>query len=49
MRGDLCPYDHGTDPVIVEDVSSFFFTGLKCEKVTSKNNGLMDDVHKMIA
>lgn len=21
MRGDLCPYDHGTDPVIVEDVS----------------------------
>ncbi|KAL3881044.1 hypothetical protein ACJMK2_033244 [Sinanodonta woodiana] len=21
MRGDLCPYDHGTDPVVVEDVS----------------------------
>lgn len=21
MRGDLCPYDHGLDPVIVEDVS----------------------------
>lgn len=20
MRGDLCPYDHGLDPVIVEDV-----------------------------
>lgn len=20
MRGDLCPFDHGTDPVIVEDV-----------------------------
>lgn len=21
MRGDLCPFDHGLDPVIVEDVS----------------------------
>lgn len=21
MRGDLCPYDHGTDPVVVEDVN----------------------------
>ncbi|XP_026278261.1 zinc finger protein swm isoform X2 [Frankliniella occidentalis] len=21
MRGDLCPYDHGTDPVVLEDVS----------------------------
>lgn len=21
MRGDLCPFDHGQDPVIVEDVS----------------------------
>lgn len=21
MRGDLCPYDHGLDPVIVEDVN----------------------------
>lgn len=21
MRGDLCPYDHGTDPVILEDVA----------------------------
>jgi RNA-binding protein 26 len=20
MRGDLCPYDHGTDPVVLEDV-----------------------------
>ena len=21
MRGDLCPYDHGLDPVVVDDVS----------------------------
>ncbi|XP_043515161.1 RNA-binding protein 26 isoform X4 [Frieseomelitta varia] len=21
MRGDLCPYDHGTDPVVLEDVA----------------------------
>lgn len=21
MRGDLCPYDHGMDPVVLEDVS----------------------------
>ncbi|KAL7293373.1 hypothetical protein TKK_0013140 [Trichogramma kaykai] len=21
MRGDLCPYDHGTDPVVLEDVN----------------------------
>lgn len=21
MRGDLCPYDHGSDPVVLEDVS----------------------------
>ncbi|KAL0099310.1 hypothetical protein PUN28_020108 [Cardiocondyla obscurior] len=21
MRGDLCPYDHGTDPVVLEDVT----------------------------
>jgi RNA-binding protein 26 len=21
MRGDLCPYDHGTDPVVVDDVN----------------------------
>lgn len=21
MRGDLCPYDHGSDPVVVEDVN----------------------------
>lgn len=21
MRGDMCPYDHGTDPVVLEDVS----------------------------
>lgn len=20
MRGDLCPYDHGSDPVVLEDV-----------------------------
>ena len=20
MRGDLCPYDHGADPVVLEDV-----------------------------
>jgi len=21
MRGDMCPFDHGSDPVVVEDVS----------------------------
>ncbi len=21
MRGDMCPYDHGADPVVVDDVS----------------------------
>ena len=21
MRGDMCPYDHGLDPVVVDDVS----------------------------
>lgn len=21
MRGDICPYDHGNDPVIVDDVN----------------------------
>jgi hypothetical protein len=21
MRGDLCPYDHGNDPVVLEDVA----------------------------
>lgn len=21
MSGDLCPYDHGTDPVVLEDVA----------------------------
>lgn len=21
MRGDLCPFDHGSDPVVLEDVS----------------------------
>ena len=21
MRGDMCPYDHGNDPVIVDDVT----------------------------
>ncbi|XP_023231910.1 RNA-binding protein 26-like [Centruroides sculpturatus] len=25
MRGDLCPYDHGNDPVVVEDVSVLGF------------------------
>ncbi|KAL1117905.1 hypothetical protein AAG570_004218 [Ranatra chinensis] len=24
MRGDLCPYDHGTDPVILEDVGVMY-------------------------
>lgn len=21
MRGDMCPFDHGLDPVVVDDVS----------------------------
>ena len=21
MRGDMCPYDHGMDPLVVEDVN----------------------------
>ncbi|XP_076337242.1 RNA-binding protein 26-like isoform X2 [Tachypleus tridentatus] len=25
MQGDMCPYDHGTDPVVVEDVSLLGF------------------------
>lgn len=24
MRGDLCPYDHGSDPVILEDVDPLY-------------------------
>lgn len=34
MRGDLCPYDHGPDPVVVDDIalptmiSSKFFKNL---------------------
>ncbi|XP_014259667.1 RNA-binding protein 26 isoform X2 [Cimex lectularius] len=27
MRGDLCPYDHGTDPVILEDVGVPMYNG----------------------
>ncbi|XP_073990355.1 zinc finger protein swm isoform X3 [Rhodnius prolixus] len=27
MRGDLCPYDHGTDPVILEDVNVPIYNG----------------------
>lgn len=23
MRGDLCPYDHGSDPVVVENVGQY--------------------------
>jgi len=27
MRGELCPFDHGTDPVVLEDVGVLSFSG----------------------
>ncbi len=39
MRGDMCPFDHGSDPVVVEDVNPSQHTSLSSHRLVPGVDG----------